>query len=93
MVLYSHLLETFPQFVVIQAIKGFGVVNKAEVDAFLELLLFRWSYGCWQADLWFLLLMSSFLPGLLDLLLIPLFSFSFFFLPFCEGIFLALSGV
>ena len=37
--------------------------------------------------------MSSFLPGMLDLLLIPLFSFSFCFLPCCEGIFLALSGV
>ena len=34
---YSHLLKNFPQFVVIHTIKGFGVVNKAEVDVFLEL--------------------------------------------------------
>ena len=34
---YSHLLENFPQFVVIHTIKDFGVVNKAEVDVFLEL--------------------------------------------------------
>ena len=37
MVWYSHLLKNFPQFVVIYTIKGFGVVNKAEVDVFLEL--------------------------------------------------------
>ena len=37
---YSHLLKSFPQFVVIHTIKGFGVVNKAEVDVFLELSCF-----------------------------------------------------
>ena len=37
---YSHLLQNFPQFVVIQAVKGFGVVNKAEVDIFHELSCF-----------------------------------------------------
>ena len=37
---YSHLLKNFPQFVVIHTIKGFGVVNKAEVDVFLELSCF-----------------------------------------------------
>ena len=37
MVWYSHLLKNFPQFVVIHTVKGFGVVNKAEVDVFLEL--------------------------------------------------------
>ena len=37
MVWYSHLLKNFPQFVVIHTLKGFGVVNKAEVDVFLEL--------------------------------------------------------
>ena len=37
MVWYSHLSKNFPQFVVIHKIKGFGVVNKAEVDVFLEL--------------------------------------------------------
>ena len=40
MVWYFHLLKTFPQFVVIYTIKGFGVVNKAEVDDFLELSCF-----------------------------------------------------
>ena len=34
---YSHLLKNFPQFVVIQTVKGFGIVNKAEIDVFLEL--------------------------------------------------------
>ena len=37
---YSHLLKNFPQFVVIHTVKGFGIVNKAEVDAFLELSCF-----------------------------------------------------
>ena len=37
MVCYSHLFQNFPQFVVIDTVKGFGVVNKAEVDVFLEL--------------------------------------------------------
>ena len=40
MISYSHLLKNFPQFVVIHIIKGFGVVNKAEVDVFLELSCF-----------------------------------------------------
>ena len=34
---YSHLFKNFPQFVVIHTVKGFGVVNEAEVDVFLEL--------------------------------------------------------
>ena len=37
MVWYSHLFNNFLQFVVIHTVKGFGVVNKAEVDVFLEL--------------------------------------------------------
>ena len=40
MVWYSNLLKNFPQFVVIHIIKGFGVVNKAEADVFLELSCF-----------------------------------------------------
>ena len=36
MVWYSHLFQNFPQFVVIHTVKGFGVVNKAEIDVFLE---------------------------------------------------------
>ena len=37
MVCYSHLLKNFPQFVVVHTVKGFGIVNEAEVDVFLEL--------------------------------------------------------
>ena len=37
---YSHLSKNFPQFVVIHTVKGFGIVNKAEVDSFLELSFF-----------------------------------------------------
>ena len=40
MVWYSHLFQNFPQFVVIQSVKDFGIVNKAEVDVFLELSWF-----------------------------------------------------
>ena len=40
MVSYSHLLKSFPQVFVIHRVKGFGVVNKAEVDVFLELSCF-----------------------------------------------------
>ena len=36
MVWYFHLFKNFPQFVVIHTVKGFGVVNEAEVDVFLE---------------------------------------------------------
>ena len=34
---YAHLLKNFPQFVVIHTVKGFGIINKAEIDVFLEL--------------------------------------------------------
>ena len=40
MVWYSLLLKNFPQFVVIHTVKGFGVVNKAEINVFLELSCF-----------------------------------------------------
>ena len=39
-VCYSHLLKNFPQFVVIHTVKGFGIVNNAEIDVFLELSCF-----------------------------------------------------
>ena len=39
MVWYSHFFKNVPQFVVIHTVKGFGIVNKAEVDVFLELSL------------------------------------------------------
>ena len=37
---YSHLFQNFPQFIVIHTVKGFGMVNKAEIDIFLELSCF-----------------------------------------------------
>ena len=40
MVWYPHLLKNFSQFVVIDTVKGFGVINKAEVDVFLEFSCF-----------------------------------------------------
>ena len=40
MVWYSHLFQNFPQFIVINTVKGFGIVNKAEIDVFLELSCF-----------------------------------------------------
>ena len=36
MVWYSHLFQNFPQFLVIHTVEGFGIVNKAEIDVFLE---------------------------------------------------------
>ena len=41
---YSHLLKNFPQFVVIHTVKGFGIVNKGEIDVFLE-------HFCFYSDL------------------------------------------
>ena len=41
MVWYSHLFQNYPQFLVIHTVKGFGIVNKAEIDVFLEL---SWSF-------------------------------------------------
>ena len=53
------------QFVVIHIVKGFGIVNKAEVDVFLELFLFfRWSNGYWQFDLWEFMVHILLKPGL-----------------------------
>ena len=40
MVWWSYLLKNFPQFLVIYTVKGFGRVNKAEIDVFLELSCF-----------------------------------------------------
>ena len=42
MVWYFHLLKNFPQFVVIPTVKGFSVVNEAEVDIFLEFSSFSY---------------------------------------------------
>ena len=38
MVWYSYLFKSFPQFIMVHTVKGFGIVNKAEIDVFLELL-------------------------------------------------------
>ena len=40
MVWYARLFQNFPQFIVIHTVKGFGIVNKAEIDVFLELSCF-----------------------------------------------------
>ena len=40
MVWYTHLFQNFPQFIVIHTVKGFGIVNKAETDVFLEIAWF-----------------------------------------------------
>ena len=40
MVWYSHLLKNFPQFIVIRTVKSFAIVDKAEIDVFLELSCF-----------------------------------------------------
>ena len=40
MVWYSHLLKNFPEFVVVHVVKGFDLVNKSEIDVFLELSCF-----------------------------------------------------
>ena len=37
---YSHLCQNFPQFIVVHTVKGFGIINKAEIDVFLELSCF-----------------------------------------------------
>ena len=37
MVWYSHLLKNFPQFIVFHTVKGFGIVNRTEIDVFLKL--------------------------------------------------------
>ena len=40
MIWYSHLFQNFPQFIVIHTVEGLGVVNKADIDVFLELSCF-----------------------------------------------------
>ena len=48
---YSHLFQNFPQFIEIHTVKGFGIVNKAEIDVFLELSCFsmiQWMLAIWS---------------------------------------------
>ena len=49
-VMYSHLFQNFPQFIVIYTVKGFGIVNKAEIDFFWNSLAFSMiqrMFGSW----------------------------------------------
>ena len=47
---YSHLFKDVPQFIVIHTVKGFGIVNEAEVDIFLEFscFFFQWMLAIWS---------------------------------------------
>ena len=48
---YSHLLKNFPQFIMIHTVKGFGIVDKAEMDVFLDILAFlmiQWMLAIWS---------------------------------------------
>ena len=56
---YSHLFHNFPQFIVIHTVKGFGIVNKAEIDAFLELSCFFDDPVNVDNLLWFLCLFQN----------------------------------
>ena len=52
MVWYSHLFQNFPQCIVIHTVKGFGIVNKAEIDVFVELSCFFYNpayVGNWMS--------------------------------------------
>ena len=51
MVWYSHLFKSFPQFIMIHTVKGFGIVNEIEVIVFLEFFSFLYDCECWQFDL------------------------------------------
>ena len=53
---YSHLFQNFPQFLVIHTVKGFGIVNKAEIDVFLELSCF------FDANIQWMLAIRSLVP-------------------------------
>ena len=51
MVCYSHLFQNSPQFIVIHTVKGFGIVNKAEIDIFLELSGFFFLPFSWEISM------------------------------------------
>ena len=56
---YSHLLKNFSQMVVIHTVKGFGIVNKAEIDVFRNCLAFSMIQQMLAFDLWFLCLFQN----------------------------------
>jgi len=58
---YSHLFKNFPRFVVIHTLKGFGVVNEAEGDVFLEFLCFL--YDPTDVGIWFLVPLPFLTPA------------------------------
>ena len=58
---YSHVLKNFPQFIVIHTVKGFGIVNKAEIDVFLEFSCF--SMIQWILAIWSLVLLPFVKPA------------------------------
>ena len=69
MVWYSHLFQNFPQFIVIQTVKGFGIVNKAEIDVFLELSCFFHDpvdVGNLEVDVRFYQMLFSYIPFIPD---------------------------
>ena len=53
---YYHLFQNFPQSSVVHTVKGFGIVNKAEIDVFLELCCFLMIQQMLSIVLWFLCL-------------------------------------
>ena len=79
MVWYSHLCKSFPQFVMIHTVKGFGVVNETEVDIFLEFPCFLFdpvnvdnlisgssSFSKPSLDVWKFLVHVMLKPGMQD---------------------------
>ena len=60
-VCYSYLFQNFPQFAVIHMLKGFGIVNKAEVDVSLE--LFAFSMIQWMLAIWSLVSLAFLNPA------------------------------
>ena len=59
---YSHLLQNFPQFMVIHIVKGFGIVNKAEIDVFRELSCLFDDPACYICEKIILLLTLQLMP-------------------------------
>ena len=60
MVWYSHLFQNFPQFIVVHTVKGFGIVNKAEIEVFPELSCFYHDpVDVGKFDLWSLCLFQN----------------------------------
>ena len=63
MVWYSHLFQNFPQFVVIYTVKGFGVINKAEVDV-SDLISGALAFSQSILNIWNFMVHVQLMPGL-----------------------------